>query len=266
MTKDEQRYIIQSVSRALELLNVFSLERPELSLTEISRCLNLGPSSTLRLLVTLQSYGFVEQSLESRKYHLGVACLKLGSIILQQSDIRKQALPILLSLRDDCRDTVHLARLDDREVIYLEKLNGLLPIGMMGSKVGGSSPAHCTGLGKAMLAHKTEAELRQLYAESELDRFTPNTITDFMELLAELDHIRGCGYAIDNEEHEIDVKCVAVPIWDYRQTVVGAISVAGPISRINQAIAEQQLIYKVKEAAQAISGRLGGNADNNNNG
>jgi len=258
MAKDEQRYIIRSVSRALDLLKTFSGAQSEFSLAEISRRLNLNRSTTFRLLVTLQAHGYLEQDRESRKYRLGVICLELGSVFLNQSDIRKEALPILRGLRDECKETVHLARLAGSEVVYLEKLEGLLPIGIMGSRIGGRAPAHCTGLGKAMLAYIPESEIHQLYAESGLRRFTPNTIADLGELICELASIRERGYAIDNEEHEPDVKCVAVPIWNYRQKVVGAISVSGPAGRINRGIAEQGLVSKAKEAGRAISGRLAG--------
>ncbi|HAL62633.1 MAG TPA: IclR family transcriptional regulator [Chloroflexi bacterium] len=261
MPKDEQRYVIRSVSRALELLKTFSGVQSELSLAEISQRINLNRSTTFRLLVTLQAHGYVEQDQEARKYRLGVTCLELGSVFLNQSDIRKEALPILNGLRDDCKETVHLARLAGSEVVYLEKLEGLLPIGIMGSQVGRRAPAHCTGLGKAMLAYLPESEIRQLYGESGLRRFTPNTITDLTELRRELASIRERGFAIDNEEHEPEVKCVAVPIWNYRQKVVGAISVSGPAGRIDRAIAERGLVAKVKEAGQAISSRLAGDVE-----
>lgn len=261
MVKDEGRYIIRSVSRALQLLKTLSTAESGLSLAEISRRLNLNRSTTFRLLVTLETDGYVEQDRETRKYHLGVVCLALGSIFLSQSDIREQALPILTSLRNDCKETVHLARLAGSEVVYLEKLDGLLPIGYMGSRVGGRAPAYCTGLGKAMLAYKPDTEIRELYAESALRHFTPNTIADLTELLREMAHIRKRGYAIDNEEHEPDVKCVAVPIWDYRHEVVGAISVSGPAGQIDRAIAERGLVDKVKETGKAISSRLAGDLE-----
>jgi len=261
MAKEEQRYVIRSVSRALELLKTFAGAQSELSLAEISRRLNLNRSTTFRLLVTLQAHGYLEQDRETRKYRLGVTCLELGSVFLNQSDIRKEALPILNGLRDDCKETVHLARLAGSEVVYLEKLDGLLPIGIMGSRVGGRAPAYCTGLGKAMLAYMPETEIDQLYVESGLRRFTPDTITDLKELVNEMAHIRERGYAIDNEEHEPGVKCIAVPIWDYCQNVVGAMSVSGPAERIDQAIAEQGLVAKVKEAGQAISSRLAGHME-----
>jgi DNA-binding IclR family transcriptional regulator len=258
MVRDEQRYVIRSVSRGLELLRMFPAAESGLSLTEISRRLNLNRSTVFRVLVTLQAHGYVEHDRESGKYRLGVTCLELGSAFMRQSDIRREALPILRGLRDACKESVHLAMLAGSEVVYLEKLDGLLPIGMMGSRVGGRAPAHCTGVGKAMLAYKPESEIRKLYVDSGLRRFTPNTITDLTKLLSELASIREHGYAIDNEEHEQDVKCIAVPISNYRQKGVGAISVSGPAARIDRAIAERGLATKVKEAGQAICSRLAG--------
>jgi len=257
MAKDERRYIIQSITRALELLEVFSIEEPELNLTDISRRLDLNPSTTFRVLVTLHARGYVEQNPDNRKYRLGAACLGLGGVFLSQSDIRTQALLVLRNLRDDCKETVHLGVLAGPEVVYLEKLDPLQPIGFMGSRIGGRVPAHCTALGKAMLAYKTEAEVRQLYAGPDLPRLTPNTITDLEELLCELGRIRRCGYALDDEENEPGVTCVAVPVRDYAQNAVNAISVSGPTARIGHAIVEQGLIARVKEAGQAISSRLG---------
>jgi DNA-binding IclR family transcriptional regulator len=165
----------------------------------------------------------------------------------------------LVALRDECRETVHLATLDrDRmEAVYLEKLEGLLPIGLMGSRVGGRSPAYCTGLGKAMLAHEPPEAVEAFYHTHSLQAFTPQTTTTLEVLLRELGEIRQRGYALDNAEHEPDVKCVAAPVWNHRQEVAGAISVAGPAERIEQLIAREGLIEKVKAVAAEASELMG---------
>jgi IclR family KDG regulon transcriptional repressor len=250
------RYEIRSISRALELLELF-IEEPELSLTEISQQLDVSLSTTFRLVATLQAHDYLERSSENRKYRLGVACLELGGTFLRQNDLRTQALPILRDLRADTMETVHLARLVGSEVVYLEKLSGLLPITVRASWIGRRVPAHSTSLGKAMLSYKPESEIRQLYAECGLRRLTPNTITDLEELLGELTRTRERGYAIDDQENEPNVICIGVPIFDYQQSVVGAISLSGPAERINQAIAEKGLVSRVKEAAHAISRLMG---------
>jgi IclR family KDG regulon transcriptional repressor len=248
----KSRYVIQSVSRALELLKLFS-EEPDLSLTEISQRLSLSTSSVFRLLATLQAHGYLEQNPASRRYRLGVACLELGGTFLSQSDVRRRALPILRSLRDDCRETVHMGMLDGREVVYIEKLESLQPIGSMGSRIGARAPARCTALGKAMLAYRPEDEVRRLYPEPELPQLTPSTITDLEELIKELDRIRERGYAIDEQENELGVKCIAVPIWDHLHNARVAVSVSGPAERISRAIAERGLVLKLIEVGQTIS-------------
>lgn len=253
------RYQIRAVERALELLEAFSVAEPEFSLTELSGRLGLNTSTVFRLLATLQSRGYVEQSPENGRYRLGPASLRLGSVYLAQADLRHRLIPLLVSLRDECRETVHLATLDRTrmEVVYLEKLEGLLPIGLMGSRVGGRSPAYCTGLGKAMLAYEPPEAVETFYQTHSLQAFTPRTITTVEVLLRELGEIRQQGYALDNAEHEPDVKCAAAPVWNHRQEVAGAISVAGPAERIKRLIAREGLIEKVKAVAAEASELMG---------
>ena len=259
MPGDTQRYRVRAVERALDVLAAFSTDEPELTLTELSSRLNLSASTTYRLLVTLENRGYVERNSQNGGYSLGVACLDLGTVFLSQLDLRDRVLPVLETLREECRETVHLAVLDRNkmEVIYLEKLEGLLPIGIMGSRVGGRAPAHCTGLGKCLLAYVSGPVVRNLCSTNPMRACTPNTITDVDELLLEMDRIRERGYAIDDVEHEPDVQCVAAPVWNHRQTVVGAISVTGPEQRMNRLIAEGDLIVSVLDAAQEASVSMG---------
>lgn len=259
MPGDTQRYRIRAVERALDVLAAFSADEPELTLTELSSRLNLSASTTYRLLVTLEHRRYVERNSQTGGYTLGIACLDLGTVFLSQLDLRDRVLPVLETLRQEFRETVHLAVLDRNqlEVIYVEKLEGLLPIGLMGSRVGGRAPAHCTGLGKCLLAYVPEPVVRDLYATSNMRAHTPNTITDVEELLLEMAGIREVGYAVDDVEHEPDVKCVAAPVWNHRQSVVGAISVTGPEQRMNRLIAESGLIERLLDAAREASVHMG---------
>ena len=255
----ENRYRIRAVERALELMEAFSIEEPELSLKQLSARLGLNTSTVFRLLATLQARGYVEHCRENGRYRLGPACLGPSSVYLAQQDMRRRLTPLLVALRDDCRETVHLATLDRKqmEVIYLEKLEGLLPIGLMGSRVGGRSPAYCTGLGKAMLAHEPPEAAEAFYETRGLPAHTQQTITTWEVLSHELAEIRRRGYAFDNTEHEPDVRCVAAPVWDHRREVAGAISVAGPAERIEKLITEKALIDTVKAVAARASKLMG---------
>lgn len=259
MSEGKRRYQIRAVERALNLLGVFSTSEPELSLMELSSRLGLNPSTIYRLLVTLEGQGYIERNRESGRYRLGVACLKVGSVFLSQVELRERVRPVLEELRNECKETVHLAILDRErmEVVYFDKLEGLLPIGVMGSRVGGRAPAHCTGLGKCLLAHEDEGVIRHFYATNGLRPYTSNTIARLDGLLGELTKTRERGYVIDNEEHEPDVKCIAAPIRNHQGEVVGAISVAGPVGRMDRLIAEEGLIDKVKGMAAVASWQMG---------
>lgn len=247
------------MERAIDLLSAFSASLPELSLTELSSRLDLSPTTTYRLLVTLAQGSYIEKNPQSGRYRLGVACLKLGGVFLARVELRERVRPILEELRNWCKETVHLAILDPdlTEVVYLDKLEGLLPVVAMGSRLGGRAPAHCTGLGKCLLAYENEGIVHDFYATQGLRRYTPNTITRLDRFVKELARTKERGYAIDNAEHELDVKCVAAAIWNHQGEVEGAISVAGPASRIDGLIAGQGLVDKVKEMAHLASEQMG---------
>ena len=249
------RYVTRSVERALSILQLFALGEAEIGLSEISSRAGLHQSTVFRLLATLSAAGFTEQSPLTGRYRLGLSALTLGQAFLRHSDLRQIAEPALGVLRDRSGETVHLATLDGTQVVYLEKLPGLHPIGLMSSRVGDRAPAHCTGLGKALLAHQPEAVLRESY-RSGLTEFTPRTITRIGPLLAEMEKVRQAGFAVDDEEHEPGVVCIAASVSDSRR-VVAAISVSGPSERIREKIRRSRLPEQVLAAANDISIHLG---------
>ncbi len=252
---DRYRYITRSVERALSILHLFVVGEAEIGLSDMSGRAGLHQSTVFRLLVTLSASGFVEQNPQTGRYRLGPAALSLGQAFMRHSDLRQIAESPLASLRDGSGETVHLATLDRAEIIYLEKLPGLHPIGLMSSRVGDRSPAHCTGLGKALLAHEPEPVIRE-YFKAGLRAFTPRTITRMDALLTELEKVRQSGFAVDDEEHEVGVVCVAAPVSDSRH-VVAAISVAGPAERIREENHGSKLTEQVLAAADEISAKLG---------
>jgi DNA-binding IclR family transcriptional regulator len=188
-----KRYQVRSVQRALTLLRTFLPHDGELSAAELSKETGLDPSTVFRLLVTLEAEGFVEVNRATSKYRPGVALLELGSRFLKNSDIRSRSIGYLERLRDEFGETVHLTILDGDEVVYLEKLAGLHPIGFMSSRVGDRNPAHCTGVGKALLAYLPDQELAELYPDGRLKRYTAQTITKLEKLRAELERVRSLG-------------------------------------------------------------------------
>jgi len=255
----KERYHVRTVDRALSILKVFIANEGEgeLSLTEISRTVALDQSTTYRLLATLEASGFIEQSDMTGKYRLGVTTLTLSEAFLRHNNLSQRAKPSLVSLRDQCGETVHLAILEGTEVVYLDKLAGLHPIGLMSSRVGGRSPAYCTGLGKSLLAYYPSSQIKSAYKNYSLKKYTANTITDLDTLLEELAKIRTIGYAVDIEEHEPGVACIAAPVFDH-QGIAAAISISGPSNRLLDQTAKLDLPKMVVEAAREISSQLGG--------
>ncbi len=255
-----QKYDVRSVRRALLLLRTFSLEEPQLSLRELSSHLRLSTSTTFRLVSTLEHERFVQRDKRTGKYSLGLACLELGSVCRGSIRLRERILLLLERLRNECGETVHLGTLDKEtmEVVYIEKLEGLLPIIYMASQVGGRSPAYCTGLGKALLAYEDPETVSSFYSRRGLRRYTPNTIVGVDELVRHLAGIRERGFGIDDEEHELGVKCIAAPVWDGRGEVCAAFSVSGPAQRVTAAIADGSLVLAVKRIVEEMAARPGG--------
>ena len=249
-------YQVRSVQRALTLLRTFLAHDGELSAAELSKETGLDPSTVFRLLATLEAQGFVEINHATAKCRPGVILLELGSRFLKNNDVRSRSIGYLERLRDEFGETVHLTILDGNEVVYLEKLAGLHPIGFMSSRVGNRSPAHCTGVGKALLAYLSDEQLAQRYPDGRLKRYTEQTITDFEELRAELARVRKRGYAVDLEEHELGVKCVAAPTFDHKE-IAAAVSVSGPVDRMDDHIVSENLISTLMEVTAHISEQMG---------
>lgn len=256
-----EQYQVRTVDRALTILKLFIDCDIAVSLTDISCKVQLNKSTAYRLLQTLVKNGFMEQSLQTGKYNLGVAVLALGDAFLRQNDLCQRAHEALVQLRNRCGETIHLAVLEGSEVVYLDKLPGLHPIGLMSSRVGGRSPVHCTGVGKVLLAYKTNDVNIPSDTTRNFRSFTPHTITTQKALDGELSKIRQNGYGIDSEEHEIGVACIAGPIFDHLG-ILAAISVSGPVERITANMDE--FVKLVREEAAKISLSFGGTMPSSN--
>jgi len=253
----EGRYNIRVLDRAIQILSVLS-DGELHSLTDLSEKVKLSSSTTFRILSNLYYHNYVERDEQSGAYKLGLACLELARAYTESNDLRLTALPELEALRDDTKETVHLAVLDRNQVVYLDKLPGLHAIGIMSSQIGRRAPAYCTGLGKVLLAYQPDRQsIREYFERRGLYRFTDATIRSVDELMAELDKIKQRGYAFDLGEHELEVRCVAAPIFDINGRAVAAISISGPSSRLDPLEQNQEIIDKTVRTARMISAKLG---------
>ncbi|MDD3169532.1 MAG: IclR family transcriptional regulator [Eubacteriales bacterium] len=246
--------MIQSVERAIKILDTFAQQNNELGVTEIANMLELKKSTIFGILATLEKYGFVQQNPATGKYNLGLKLLELGMIMQDNMDIRTVARPSLKDLVDQYKETVHLVIQDRDEVVNIDKIEGPSAINIR-SRIGKRNPIHATGVGKCLLAYNEAHEIEKITGK-ELKRYTPNTITEPDLLKKELERIREKGYSIDHEEIEEGLRCIAAPIKDHRGRVIGAISLSGPSVRITDE-KKEEIAESVKEAAFSISKRLG---------
>ncbi len=248
-------YRIQVVDRAAQILECFRFDVHELSVREISQRTGLHKSTAHRILIALQYNGLIQQNPETGNYHLGIKLFKLGQLAVMRLNLREIARPLLRVLMEETRETVHLAILDEEQVFYLEKVEGPYAL-RMPSRVGRHIPTYCTSLGKAMLSCLEEAEVRRMLGRHTLKGYTAHTTRTVDALITELRRTRRRGYAVDNEEIEIGLRCVGAPLKDYSGALAGAVSVAGPTARFTS---DKISFFAglVKKTAVAISLQLG---------
>jgi DNA-binding IclR family transcriptional regulator len=223
---------VRSVAKALMVIDVLAAEQRDMSLAEIARDASLPKSTLHGLLSTLRDFGYIEQSVFDGRYRLGVRLFEIGNIVANNWDVRQTAVPYIQKLVDDLEETIHLAILDKGEVLYVDKRESNQSLRIV-SQVGMRLPAHCTGVGKALLASLHHSEVKRIIADKGLKRYTRHTITDSRELEAELEKVRALGYAVDNEEIMDSLRCIAAPVKDNNGMTCAAISVSGPVSRLD---------------------------------
>lgn len=255
VVKVEPRYRIQAIERAAAILNAFTAECPELGVTELADRLGLHKSTVHRFVVNLEAAGFLERSGQSGRYRLGLRIFELGGLVMQQMNLWDEALPFLEGLVRDTGETGHLAVLDGGEAIYVERVETRRAL-RVPSAIGHGYPVHATNLGKVLLADLSDEELHEIVERRGLNAYTPKTITDLGALQEELVNIREQGFAVDNEEYDEGLRCIGAPISDHSGTVVAAIGIGGPVTRVTPERV-QELAVVVMEAGHGLSRRLG---------
>lgn len=244
-----------SVAKAIAILEYMATAETPKELGVISQSLGMNKSTVYRFLTTLESFGYVVQDQETGRYALGSRIVWLAYQFLDRLDIRTIARPYLEQLVEETRETVHLAILDNFEVVYIDKVDGHQPV-KMASQVGNRMSAHSTGLGKALLAQEDESQWPVYVYSKGLPACTPNTITNPEKLYDHLRDIRARGYAIDDSENEDGIRCVAVPVRDHTGKTIAAISISG-WSLTMTPDRDGQLAVLAQQTANSLSERLG---------
>ena len=251
--------LVKTIERASLILDILGKSPQGISIKELSGKTGLPKGTTHRLLTSLAYFDYVRQGSMTKNYHLGFKLVELGDRLLNQIDLRTEAHPYLIELAERTKETVHMVILDRNEALYVDKVDTSEPAGglRMVSVIGARIPTHCSAVGKVMLAFLPEERLVSIVQDKGLPRRTENTITDIEELKEHLQHIREQGYALDDEENEKGVKCVAAPIRDQNGNVAAAISISVPGIRIRTDTLLTTLKDQVIETAMKISKKLG---------
>jgi IclR family transcriptional regulator, KDG regulon repressor len=253
----ERENMVKSVSRALDIIDIVSSNKGGLGVTEIANQIDINKSSVYRILTTLVQYGYIEQDQETSRYKLGYKFLEMSSKLLESIDLREEAKPYLRELESKTNEVIHLVVYDQGEVIYIEKLEGTETL-RMHSKVGKRAPMHCTAVGKAILAHLPSHVVLEILERKGMPKHTDHTITDKDELLKELIQVKQQGFALDLEENEYGIRCMAVPIFNHVGNVIAAVSISGPTIRMTDERIKQ-LQTPMLQIGKQISARLGYN-------
>jgi DNA-binding IclR family transcriptional regulator len=253
--RSDRRYVVPAVERAILILQLLGREPERLTISEIAQRLGIPKSTVFTILTTLQEHNMVEREETSGRFGLGMELFALGSIVLESLNPRSAGREILKRLAEETHLTAHLGIVDRDEVVYIEKIESQARI-KVSSRVGGRMSLHCTALGKAMLSAMPERERDLLLEGMRFSQQTPNTITSRASLLEELQRVRERGYAVDDEENEPGIRCLAAPVYNHHGEIAYAISISGPLDQITPERVDE-LANEVIRAAQELSWRLG---------
>ncbi|MEU4063939.1 IclR family transcriptional regulator [Streptomyces wedmorensis] len=248
--------LVPAVTRAFDILELFLQGDGTLSAPEITRRLQLPRTTTHELVSTLAARNYLVPVPEQPgRYRLGVRTYQLGSRYAEQLDLAAEGRQVAHEVAESCGETVHVALLEDTDVIYVAKVDSTHAVRMV-SAAGRRLPAHCTAVGKMLLATLPEAELDERLEGRELVAMTPRSLTDPDVLRAALAEIRILGVALEQQESNPDVSCVAAPVRDRSGAVVAALSISVPVHRWTED-RENELTALAVEGAAELSARLG---------
>lgn len=243
-----------SVFKTFRILSVFSQEKDQLTLAEISKETGINKTTAYRFLKSLTEIGVVYKNSHKNTYQLGIVLYELGNKVNLKSNLIDLSHPLLLKLVKEIDITVHLATLDNFEVLYLDKIKSKKTL-QMSTFIGARAPAYCTALGKSILAFLKEDELKHYLTSCSFKKRTKNTLGNKDGLIKQLQIIRKKGYAIDKEEFEEGLYCLAVPVFDSNEYPIASISISGtPLEISNSKIIVLQ--KRLKNTANKITNIL----------
>ncbi|WP_317855763.1 IclR family transcriptional regulator [Chakrabartyella piscis] len=224
---------IQVADRLFQTLELLAT-CPPMSLMELSQTLGLNKSTMHRILNSLVYMGYAKQENNSLKYTLTHRICELSNQFMHQTNIIPMVRPYLQELVNLSGETIHLVQMDQNSAIYIDKMESTQNSIRLVSKVGKSIPLYCSAVGKAMLANMGDDVIKEIWNNSDIRALTPQTIVDFKDFMNEIDRVRKNGYALDLEENELGVRCIAVAISNYQNQPNYAISISAPVTRMGR--------------------------------
>lgn len=250
-----ERTRAKSADRALQVLEYLATVPDGATFSDIARALSMPKSSTHELLAVMSERSFLEFTPETKSYRIGIRTWELGQAFISHRDLLSEARPVIASVSARLDETVQISVLDGLEEVYLDRVDSSQPLRVQ-AIVGSRAPAHSTALGKVLLSDRRESDVLGDLRGRKLLGLTPNTITSAEALIDELRWVRLMGFAVDDQEHALGLRCVAVPIRDHSGSIVAAISVAVPITR-GSADELTDALLAVDQGAREISRKLG---------
>ncbi|MBL6946589.1 MAG: IclR family transcriptional regulator [Rhodospirillales bacterium] len=255
-TTTNNRYTINSILRAKNILQLLAQEVAGLRIGELAKRLDLDRTTVFRIIVTLEQCGFVERVGDGKAYKLGVGIFEIGSAYIRSTDIHSIARPIMIELSHRVREGVHWAILSGEKAVCIDKIESPRGLGTT-SKIGRAVPLNSGSVGKVLLAFQPDDGRENLLEKIDLPRHTERTITSTDSMRGEIERIRRKGYCLSLGEGEADMACIAAPIFNYDRKIVAGLSVGGHIQRFEDTENARKLTAQLIDAARQISEKLG---------
>lgn len=249
----------QTAEKMLLVLEALAYRAKPIKLIDLARELSMNTSTLYRFLTALQKQGYITQQEESGKYALNFKLCYLAEQVKKHSSMAGILHSFVVETGELFQESAHLAREENRRIVYIDNVAGASQMLTIRQYIGKMAPMHCTGVGKLLLLEYSESDLDALIAECGMPRYTEHTHTSKQSLMRELEQVRRQGYAFDNEECEIGMRCLAVPVRGYTGKIVAGLSISGPTSRITDELVQQKLpqFLDIARRASAAMGYTG---------
>lgn len=247
---------VQVIDRVFDILELLTLEKEGLGVTDIGNRVGLHKSTVHRILSAMAERGYIEKVPSKPIYKIGLKLIEISSVYLNSVELKTEARPYLWELASKLNQPVHLAILDGTDAVYIEKVDVINSIRLY-SQIGRRIPVFCSALGKSLLSGLNDVELEEVISKCSFEKITTNTVGR-EELVRQVRETRNTGWSVDDEEHDEGIRCIAAPVFDYRRKVIAAVSIAGPVT-VFPSENDPVTARIVKDISMEISMRMGYN-------